>query len=80
MDLCHFGALSGEWPRLTHLDPALKVKAPRLRLIGKCVCLLNLKDNACTYCFQEVHTNSPLHRQIISQIHTKRSGVGVEVV
>ena len=29
---------------------------------------------------KKVHANSPLHRRIISQIQTKRSGVGVEAV
>ena len=29
---------------------------------------------------QKVHANFPLHRQVISQIETKRSGVGVEAV
>ena len=53
--------------------------APHFRLIGKCVYLLNLKDNVCTDYFQKVHTNSPLHRQTVSHIRTKRSGVGVEI-
>ena len=38
------------------------------------------KDNICTDYFQEVHSNYSLHRQIISQIQTKRPGVGVEAV
>ena len=38
------------------------------------------KDDIFTDYFQKVHANSPLHRQIISQIQTKRSGVGVKAV
>ena len=38
------------------------------------------KDDIFTDYFQKVHANSPLHRQIMSQIQTKRSGVGVEAV
>ena len=40
--LCHFRTLWGACPRMTPLDPALKVMAPRPRLIGKCVYLLRL--------------------------------------
>ena len=36
------------------------------------------KEDICTDYFQKVHPNSPLHRHTISQIETKRSGVGVE--
>ena len=38
------------------------------------------KNDVCTDYFQKLHANSPLHRQIISQIQAKRSGVGVEAV
>ena len=38
------------------------------------------KDDICTNYFPKLHANSPLRGQIISQIQTKRSGVGVEVV
>ena len=41
---------------------------------------IEFKDDICTDYFQEVHVNYPLHWQIISQIQTKRSGVGVEAV
>ena len=49
--LCHFRALLGAWPRLTPLDPHLKVMPPWPRLIGRYICayLLNLKDNVCTF-------------------------------
>ena len=60
------GALvGGAWPRLTHLDPAMKAMAPRPRLISKCVFLLNLKNDGYTDYFKKVHANSLLHGQII---------------
>ena len=60
-----FGRFGGAWPRLVPLDPALKVMAPRPRLIGICVYLLNLKDDVCTDYFQKVHANA-LHRNLIA--------------
>ena len=45
-----------------------------------CCIPTEFKDDICTDYFQKVHANSHLHRQIISQIQTKRSGVRVEAV
>ena len=91
--MCQFSAISGgsegggAWPRLTPLDPALKVMAPRPRLLGICVIicvicvrLLNVIDDICTDYFPKVHANYPLHRRILSSIQTKHSEVGVEAV
>ena len=58
------------------LDPPLKVMALRPKLIGICVYLMNSKDDVSTEYFQKVYSNSSLHRRIISQILTKRFGVG----
>ena len=41
---------------------------------------IEFQHDVCIDCFHKVHQNSVLHRQIISQIQTKRSGVGVKVV
>ena len=85
-EICWFCAIFGRfgggrdrvWPLWIRLGMSW-LPAPA-RLIGICVCPLNLKDDVCTDYFQGVQTNCPLHRRIISQIQIKRSGVGVEVV
>ena len=75
-----FAPFSGALGGMTTFDPFGSGMVPRPRLIGICVYLLNLKDDVCTDYFQKVHANCPLHRRIISQIQTKRPGVGVEAV
>ena len=80
--LCDFRALWVAWPRLTPLDPALKVMLPRPRLIRICVHIHPEFKTRCLHRLfpKKMHANSSLHRLIISQIQTKCSGVGVETV
>ena len=79
--LCNFRVLWGAWP---HLHPRVRLwrswlPAPRLIYMSAYL-PKKFKDDICTYYFQKEHDNSPLHGQSISQIHTKRFGVGVEAV
>ena len=82
--LCHFRALWGAgydcvWPPWIfegHGSPVpTSVKTYMCILYTYKIWRRYLQDY-----FQKVHANSPLHRQIIVQIQTKRSGVGVEAV
>ena len=73
-----FGGMAAFSPR----GSASEVMAPRPRLTRMCVMCIptEFKGDIFTDNFQKMHANSPLHRQIISQIQTKPPGVGVEAV
>ena len=73
---CHFRALWG-MVAFGPLDPPFEVMALRLRLV--CIAA-EIKDDICTEYFHNRYANSPLRMQIISQIQTTRSGIGVEAV
>ena len=77
--LCHFRALWGPWPGLASLDLPLRSWLPAPVYTYMCV-LIELKDDIGTEYFQKVYANSSLHRQIISRIQAKHSGVEVEAV
>ena len=78
-----FVPFSGAWGDMTAFRPfgsAFEGQGSPPPVNSICVYFLNLKDDACTDYFQKVHANYPLHRRIISQVQTIRSGVGVEAV
>ena len=66
--LCDIFGRFGGRTAFAPLDSPLKVMAPRPRLMRICVHLQNLKTISALIISKKVHANSPLHRQISTQI------------
>ena len=86
--ICRFCAISGRFGGMTAFDPfgyafeghGFEGQTSVNRLKADLQSLLNWKDNVCIDYFQKSMQIPPLHRQIISQIQTKRFRVKFEAV
>ena len=79
--ICRFCAIFGRFGDMAAFDllgPAFDGHgSPPMVNMYMCTAT-EFKDVICTDYFQKVHANSTLQRQVISQIQTKRSRVGVD--
>ena len=75
-----FVPFSGAWGGMATFDPlgyAFEGHGSP-PAVNTYMCLpTGFEDDICTDYFQKMHANYPLHKQIISQVKKKRSGVGV---